>query len=101
MDRPSQEPKKLPDTKPEESFHGEKSGAAERQWPSSEVGSVDSPGTRRVFEDGAHRSLRWGASSRGRALMIEKVWGPYLGGKYESSREKCNKFAFKFNVIGF
>ena len=39
-------------------------------------GEVGHSGTRRVFEDGAHRSLRWGASSRGRALMMDKVWGP-------------------------
>ncbi|XP_052512142.1 spermatogenesis-associated protein 33 [Budorcas taxicolor] len=37
VDRPSQESKKPPDTKTEESFQGEK-GAAKRQWPSSEVG---------------------------------------------------------------
>lgn len=62
MDRPSQESKKPPDTKLAESFREEKGALSGSGLHLN--GEVGHSGTRRVFEDGAHRSLRWSASSR-------------------------------------
>lgn len=75
MDRPSQESKKPPDTKPEESFHGEK-GAAKRQWPSSEVGGRTVPEPDVYLRMGRTGACGGVLVAGGRALMIEKVWGP-------------------------